>query len=254
MDARCFPLRFFLVAFAWSWAFWIPVSLAGALGFSRATIAAVSLPAIIVGAFGPLMGAIACVYATEGRKGLKPYLARFLDLRLGIAGWLTPVVVTGVITAVSWLLPVAFGEPLLPMLLPSAWVFFPYLRIMIFLGGGQEEFGWRGYALERMETCFGAWFGNLALGVIWACWHIPLWFIPGTSQQSMSFPGFILLTVGLSFFFSWVREASGYRPFSALWSHGLSNAFIPLMPVISPKSGAHQPRFWIWVSVPKSVG
>ena len=32
------------------------------------------------------------------------------------------------------------------------WTFIPYLLIMILLGGGQEEFGWRGYALPLFPT------------------------------------------------------------------------------------------------------
>ena len=54
---------------------------------------------------------------------------------------------------------------------------------MIFLGGGQEELGWRGYILDRLEERLGPWLGNLVLAVIWAVWHVPLIFIPGTSQR-----------------------------------------------------------------------
>ena len=53
---------------------------------------------------------------------------------------------------------------------------------MVFLGGGQEEIGWRGYILPFLENKFGRWLGSGILGLIWAFWHLPLWFIPGTNQ------------------------------------------------------------------------
>jgi hypothetical protein len=49
------------------------------------------------------------------------------------------------------------------------------------------------------------------LGVVWAVWHTPLFFIPGTSQVFVPFAGFTLVLIGYSYFFAWVREASGKR-------------------------------------------
>ena len=83
------------------------------------------------------------------------------------------------------------------MLLPSVWIFPPYVLLMILLGGGQEELEWRGYIVDPLEARLGAWLGHLVLGVIWAFWHLPLFFIPGTSQTFMPFAGFVLLTTGI---------------------------------------------------------
>jgi membrane protease YdiL (CAAX protease family) len=44
--------------------------------------------------------------------------------------------------------------------LPSVWVFPLWLLMMVFLGGGQEELGWRGYILDHMEERFGTWLGT----------------------------------------------------------------------------------------------
>ena len=92
------------------------------------------------------------------------------------------------------------------------------------------------------------------LGVIWAVWHLPLFFIPNTSQTFMHFGGFILLTVGYSWFFSWIRHVSGKRTMAGLLAHGWANAFIPLFPTIVMVDGAAQPRFWIWVSLTFMIG
>ena len=67
-----------------------------------------------------------------------------MDLRFGWRAWLEPPLVLGGTTWLAWVLPELWGAPRLEMLLPSVWVFLPYLLLMIFLGGGQEELGCRG--------------------------------------------------------------------------------------------------------------
>ena len=48
------------------------------------------------------------------------------------------------------------------------------LVILSLLGGGQEEPGWRGFALQRMLERWGPVEASVRLGVIWAVWHLPL--------------------------------------------------------------------------------
>lgn len=44
--------------------------------------------------------------------------------------------------------------------------------ILYFIGAAGEELGWSGYALEPLQTRFGAFKASLILGVVWAVWHI----------------------------------------------------------------------------------
>ena len=252
-----FPYRFFLITFIWSWVLWTPLVLGSfkIIFVSDKLLSFLTMPIIILGAFGPLVGALIALREDEGVKGSSvKYLRSFLDLRLGWKGYIIPLLILGGSTFIAWFLPELFGEKRLPMLLPSIWFFVPYIVFMIFLGGGQEEFGWRGYALPLLEKQFGIWYANIILGVIWACWHLPLWFITGSNQIHMNFRGFILLLVGYSFIFSWTRKISGNRPFSGLYTHGVANAFIPLMPILILQKDVLQQRFWIWVTLTLLIG
>jgi len=61
------------------------------------------------------------------------------------------------------------------------------LEILISLISGplNEEFGWRGYALDRLMAKFGFLKGSLMLGFVWAIWHLPRYFTPGQAQYAL---------------------------------------------------------------------
>jgi hypothetical protein len=244
------------MTFMWSWIIWTPLILVSLkiIPVSEKLLSILTIPVIMIGVYGPLAGALFALSKENGKGSAKRYLRSFLDFRLGWKAYVFPILIFGGSTFIAWFSPELFGEERLPMLLPSVWTFIPYLLIMILLGGGQEEFGWRGYALPILENRFGIWFANMILGIIHAFWHLPLWFITGTSQTYMNFGGFILLIVGYSFILSWIRKISGNRPFSGLYAHGLANAFIPLMPTLIMQRNLPQPRFWIWVSLTFIIG
>jgi len=250
------PLRFFLVTFMWSWIIWTPLILGSnkIIPVSDKLLSIATIPIIMIGVYGPLAGALFALHKEKGKGSMKKYLRSFLDFRLGWNAYVLPILIFGGSTFIAWFSPELFGEERLPMLLPSLWTFIPYLLIMILLGGGQEEFGWRGYALPILESKYGTWFANIILGIIHAFWHLPLWFITGTSQTCMNFGGFILLIVGYSFILSWIRKISGNKPFSGLYSHGLANAFIPFMPTLIMQKNVPQPHFGIWVILTLLIG
>ena len=250
------PLRFFVVTFAWSWLVWLPLALAGVgvIPLAEETRTVIALPAAMLGAFGPAVGACYSVWTLNGRRALVDFLKSFASLRFGWNAWVAIFAVLGASGAVAWYVPELFGEDRLPMLLPSAFVFPIWLLLMSLIGGGQEEVGWRGYILEPLEARFGVWMGNVVLGSVWAAWHLPLWFVSGSSQEYMPFVAFLIGTIGLSFFFSWVMKASGGRPLSAVIAHGAYNAYIALLPTLVMEPGVTQTRMWIHQALLLVVG
>jgi uncharacterized protein len=229
----------------WSWIIWLPFVLEGLGLWQLGLSPAVTMPAIIVGAFGPAVGAFYSIKTLDGKEKLRSFIKSFFSLRFGWKVWVAIFGVIGFIHIVSWYIPELLGYERLPSLLPGVYIFPAYWLVMVLFGGGQEEIGWRGYILPFLESRYGLWTGNIILGVIWAVWHVPLWFIPGSSQVFLPFTAFVIGCVGLSFFFSWVIKFSGGRPLSALVVHGTFNAFIPLFPTIIMEPGVTQVRFWL---------
>lgn len=207
-----------------------------------------------MGAFGPAVGACYSILTIEGKRELFVFLRSLLSLRFGWKAWAAIFAVSGLVNLAAWYGPELFGAPRLPMFLPNAFVFPVMWLMMVLVLGGQEEIGWRAYLLGPLEERFGVWAGNLFLGLIWTAWHIPLFFIPGSSQFYMPFAAFAVGMIGESFLFSWVMKISGGRPLSAVVAHGTVNAFVSLFPTIVMEPGVFQIRWWIHMILLLVVG
>src|SRR3546814_5546144 len=55
-----------------------------------------------------------------------------------------------------------------------------------------EELGWRGFALPRLLELMDARRASLLLGLVWAVWHLPAFFLSTLSQSQVNFGLFIL--------------------------------------------------------------
>ena len=137
--------RFFLITFTWSWIIWTPLILCSfkIIPVSDKLLSILILPVISIGVFGPLVGALFATRKEKGEGSTGRFLRSFTDLNLGWKAYVFPILILFSTTFIAWFAPEFFSEKRLPMILPSRWLFIPYLLLMIFFGGGQEEFGWR---------------------------------------------------------------------------------------------------------------
>ena len=250
------PVRFFIVTFAFSWSLW-GLTIFLAQGSSQNlvyTSSGIIMPLMLLGAFGPAVGAFVSLRSLEGKGAIKKYCKKFLSIKFGWKVWFSIFLIIGLSYFIAWIIPEFFGKGRLPSFLPNFYIFPLYLLLMIFFGGGQEEIGWRGYILPFLEKKYGLIVGSLILGITWSVWHIPLWFIPGTSQTYMNFIAFTFMTIGYSYIFSWIIKASGHRLFSGLIIHGVANGFAALFPSLIMEKGATQIRFWLYCIITIVVG
>ncbi|NLU04602.1 MAG: CPBP family intramembrane metalloprotease [Methanothermobacter sp.] len=202
---------FFIVAFIFSWVLWIPVAMVSA-GFSfpqplQAFLESPYNPA----AFGPTLAAVLLSYRYGGRDELLALLRKGVNYDFHRLWWPVILLFFPVLTAVALYLGVLWGDPQ-PYLY---WTSQPLMVIMVFiyiffLGGPlQEEFGWRGYALPRLQRRYSPIYTALIIGFIWGLWHIPLFFIGGSIQSQVPFWSFMILIISASVIYTWVYNSTG---------------------------------------------
>ena len=176
--------------------FWGPLAL-----FKIPTISFVSdvkgptwaIALFFAGGFVPSLSAIFLTWKKEGLPGLRTLGRRIIQFKLGWRWYVFTLLIVIAGTAgqltINKLLGNRFNGNLFWAQLGS------FLPLLI-LGPLSEEIGWRGYALERLQTRWNALASSLIVGLVWGLWHLPLFMMVGTSQHELKIP-FIGFMVGL---------------------------------------------------------
>src|SRR5215210_5653122 len=170
-------LLYVLGAYAWTWSF----NLLKILG--QRGVVAVPVPELLLdvtAGLGPLLAALAVVGYEAGGGGRRALLDQLLRWRARGRWYAVALLgpVAGVVAAYG--LWAATGGPPPPAEALAQWPLLPvfFVYILLFGGGVDEEVGWRGFALPRLQARYGPLVASLVLGVFWAGWHIPAWFTP----------------------------------------------------------------------------
>ena len=226
-------LFFFLIAFGWSW-FWWGLFIFGILelptGIGTAEVDFVAaLPMILIVLFapyGPTIAGFVMAAMTEGRPGAKVLWARFWNRRLSLR-WLAVCLLffPALQLAANLVTRIVDGQAYPVMAYPSLGVFINALVFDGFIHGGMsEEFGWRGYALPRLQARWNALVSSMILGVIWVAWHIPLWYFPGDEHSQINFWQWASLLLVFSIMMTWMFNNTNGSVLAAVLFHALANA------------------------------
>ncbi|MEP6969400.1 MAG: type II CAAX endopeptidase family protein [Betaproteobacteria bacterium] len=238
-------LAFFVLAFAWSWTCWLLAPLFNANAPVAATVMS------LAGGFGPSLAAVVMVAHGSGITGLRRWLTRCLQWRVGwrwvVLAFLFPVVFMGLAAAGH----VALGGSLPPS--PAA----GHVRLaalnflLVFLVGGPlgEEFGWRGFALPGLQARWGWRLASLLLGVVWAIWHLPLFYSAGTVQSQLPMGLYALSAIASSVLFTWLFNRSRGSIVPMLVLHTAVNAWSLIIPVMVLPDSSNLRPFQIVVGI-----
>ncbi|MBA7540059.1 hypothetical protein ES705_32348 [subsurface metagenome] len=249
------PWKFFLLTFAYSWVIWIPSVLDG-IGIELPFIVTgYSIVVVIIGAFAPMMAAITLVFREEGWKGTRKFLGQALNFRIKPVYLVLALALPVLIHAIAHYLALAVGldvaKTLIPTEIPVAPIVLaiPTFILMLVIGGGQEEFGWRGYAQEPLQEKIGVIPASLVIGVIWGIWHLPLWFMAGDLHGAYSFLAFVMMTTSMSIVYAWLYNSSGKKLIVVIFFHAMSNTAAPLLPFLHGIEGKPESAYWIYAAV-----
>ena len=218
---RAFPLKYFVLAFAFTWALWVPAALE-----ARGLIPSLPVPAQGLGVLGPLVAAMILTAQEGGRVGLRSLLGRIVRWRVAPVWYgvvlLGPVLLYLASMALEVVLggqPPSFGA--LIGALPTVLAYAAMMVVFVALG---EEVGWRGYALPALQARYNALIASLILGVMWALWHLPVFFNPDTLYSNLPFLQFLAYIVPFAVLTTWVFNSTGGSVLMAMFFHAVLNA------------------------------
>jgi membrane protease YdiL (CAAX protease family) len=220
------PWVYLAVAYTLSWAFTIPAAL------SRASLTESPLLMVVyaLGGLGPAAAAIGLVYLTHDADARRDYWRRIVDpRRIGPAWYGVLFLLVPALTAMAALLDWALAGQGLELALAARWLeqpllILPNLLFYLFFGPLPEEIGWRGYALDRLQDRRPALASSLILGVAWAMWHLPQFFVRGTYQHGLGFGSrafwiFMFAIVANSVLYTWIYNNNRRSTLAAILFH-----------------------------------
>ena len=263
---------FYALALGLSWVGWIPFAAARA-GILPIRV---PMDVPILAQFGPTVAAFLLVARADGLAGLRHFLARSCRWKVGfrwyvIALLLTPAIavawqfvhralgynvpgwsdLTGIypayVDAFGGGGPYALDKTIQPSAGPIAylqdliarspiWALANFLMFAIVAGPVSEEFGWRGYALPRLQVDRTALRSAVSVGVLWGFWHTgpDFWrLLFEGNVRAFLYPIAITMgTIPLSVLFAWMFNQTGGSLLPPMLFHASFNSTVYVLTLI----------------------
>ena len=230
---------FFVATFVVTWAFWVPAALL--FGDRPGVQSPFFMPLFVVlqtlGAAGPSVVAYWMLRRSGGRGAVHSIVRRYTLWRVRFRWYLVAALLVPAIQ-LAGLLTGGFlsGERLIEPSSPlgeivtdigylGALALFPVIIIAQLPSSPLlEEFGWRGYALPRLQERYSALTSSLILGLLWGLWHLPLTLAYGDPVVP-----FLLKITAITVVITWVfNNTSGSMLLAMLCHASLNASIVPL--------------------------
>ena len=224
---------FFSLAIVLTWVFALPALLFD-LPFK---------PFQTAGAYGPLLAAV-IVSAALGGDELRSLFGRMTNLRFGLRWYLLAifgnVLLYLLVTGLS-------GAPLMQAL-ADKWtliftLYLPALFTSFLINPIGEETGWTGFATPHLQKLFSPWLSAVILGVLWAVWHLPGYFVPSEmgTFNPVNFIFFMLSSIFIRLVWMWAINNAHGSGLVGILLHASSNAVsLALIPNLFPAPTSDQ--------------
>jgi membrane protease YdiL (CAAX protease family) len=195
-----------------------------------------SAPVLALGLFGtvaPSIVALGLTARSEGAAGIRSLLGRIFKWRVG-ARWYLFAIGYLVVIKISVALVHRLAVGVWPRFGVEPWYVLAIATILSTPMQAGEEVGWRGYALPRLANRFGLARASLLLGVVWAFWHLPLFFLPGANNYGQSFVIFTLQVTAISVPMAWLYARTNGSLLLVMLMHGADNQMRNIVPSAVP--------------------
>ncbi len=238
-----FPWTFLIITFGFTWLILLPGVLAS-FGLFELQLPMYAL--VAVAQFGPSLTAFFLTYRSDGRAGFIQLFKRAFNFHIPwkwlAAIFLIPPVLAGFALAIH----VLFGGqlPELQLLSQPVAILPSFFFILLLQGPVPEEFGWRGYLLDRLQLRWNALVASLILGFFWWLWHLPANFMQGVAQAYLPQGAYLIWILAFSVLMTWVYNNTGGNLLAALLFHTMANLSNALFPTFELTSGGSQQAYY----------
>jgi membrane protease YdiL (CAAX protease family) len=158
----------------------------------------------VLGAMAPAAAALLVSARISGREGVRVLVRPVLRAQVS-ACWY--------VFALGFFAAIKLAAALIHRLLLGTWPRFGGLELLLVIPfaiaistpvQAGEEIGWRGFALPRLARRIGLRLASVVLGVIWALWHLPLFYARGADTYHQSFPLYAASVTAISVAMAWL--------------------------------------------------
>ena len=240
-------LMFFGLSFLISWSVWI----------FQVIFGSTSQILFWVAGFGPTLAALILTAWGGGKTALRGFLKQLFRWRAGLLWYGISLLGTPLVMLLALGIHMLMGGDR-PQLVdsnhlvtsieqwPGILIVFVYVLVFTALG---EEPGWRGYALPRLQNRFSPFLSSLILGLIWAGWHLPLFWMAGNFHQDLPVSWFLLQVLGSTFLYTWMNHHTHGNVLVMSLFHASSNAAVGLLPVLPLDNAGSLRPLWLTVGI-----
>ena len=223
------PLRFFLSTYLITWISWFAAAYISYLPQGKNLYVVLMVPGLIA----PFGVALIMILTSRNSVLRKQFITRLLNLRLiNPSSVIAIVVIMPAAVVISILISTLFGESIAQFRFSGQFSFsagsVPVI-LVLFLAASFEELGWRGYALDSLQSKYSYFASTMLFSVLWASWHFPLFFIKDYYQNELIRQGiwyalnFILSVMPMAFLIGWIWKKNGGSIIAALLFHFITN-------------------------------
>lgn len=184
---------------------------------------------------GPFMSAMIMIYSSKDNDLIRSFWSRLsvFKIQIKFLPFIFLVMPFTLILATS--ISVWLGKPMSQFQLADQFMIlqgqnFLSLGIMV-LAPLMEELGWRGYGVDSLRSRFNLFRTSMLFGLLWALWHVPLFFIQGYYQNMLwntsliYVANFFISIFPAAFLINWIYYRNNRSILAAFLMHLMFNIF-----------------------------
>ncbi|MCE7043181.1 CPBP family intramembrane glutamic endopeptidase [Dyadobacter sp. CY312] len=232
-------LIFLILTFIWSWGNW-GMALYFLRSGSHENANYIFMVLFFLGVYGPTLASIIVTAATGGVNSVNTLVKKYTiwqaSSKIYILIFALPILIMLIGIGIFHLSAKPVGPFSLPKLGSVLWL----VGSGLFAGPLGEELGWRGYLLPKLQERYSSFKCGVLIGLVWFCWHIPLFFAPVGALVAngditvLYVSVYLIATMCLSFLFTYLSNITQGSVFVAILTHlsinsGLAIVFFPTL-------------------------